>query len=255
MILRLPSLPARERGSKPWRGGLHQRDGASLPARERGSKLAEHARRASRPVAPRAGARIETMPVDGCRATRSSRSPRGSADRNYQYVYATNWPRRRSPRGSADRNDAADLRVSLPARERGSKPRHHARRSRRCRRRSPRGSADRNMPDGKGADRRRTSLPSRERGSKPLQRRIPLDREMSLPHGSADRSHTTAGDPGGGTCRSLMGARIETLREPSSPLSDRSLPHGSADPDRHSASAVPHAFCLLVPAKVGKMQR
>jgi hypothetical protein len=25
---------------------------------------------------------------------------------------------------------------------------------------------------------------------------------------------------------------------------DRSFPRGSADPDRHSASAVPHAFCL-----------
>ena len=32
-------------------------------------------------------------------------------------------------------------------------------------------------------------------------------------------------------------------------------PRGSADTNRHSASAVPHAFCLLVPAKVGKMQR
>ena len=28
----------------------------------------------------------------------------------------------------------------------------------------------------------------------------------------------------------------------------RPPPRGSADPDRHSASAVPHAFCLLVPA-------
>src|SRR5271166_3456068 len=126
---RSTSLPARERGSKHPGPIWRHHCGASLPARERGSKHQQvvghevHLRRSPRgsadrnavergeaigraAVAPRAGARIET----GCNA---SGHP---------------GPWRRSPRGSADRNSAVTCRrclarMSLPARERGSKRR------------------------------------------------------------------------------------------------------------------------------------
>src|SRR5271157_1790679 len=66
-----PSLPARERGSKQRPAQEHFGSAASLPARERGSKqLLPGFAFLARPVAPRAGARIETA---------SGRSPSGVA--------------------------------------------------------------------------------------------------------------------------------------------------------------------------------
>jgi len=121
------SLPARERGSKPASAFADSSRIWSLPARERGSKRFGFGARMSSPtVAPRAGARIETVarrtvcvvarvaPRAGARIETHTRSTR-SALRS-----------RRSPRGSADRNPYAPVDFvraprSLPARERGSK--------------------------------------------------------------------------------------------------------------------------------------
>ena len=102
--------------------------GPSLPARERGSKRPTLRHRdATRAVAPRAGAWIETRPWRRSHVGRDRRSPRGSVDRNFYGSY--NWPgaKSRSPRGSVDRNTLTRRRFcrsvrSLPARERGSKP-------------------------------------------------------------------------------------------------------------------------------------
>ena len=149
LIGALPSLPARERGSKLCRppsaigcAGRSPRGSAdrntaadveigdplrSLPARERGSKhqvdRQESCRLAGR--SPRGSAdRNRSIPMQSLR--RPSRSPRGSADRNNSRARSVISVRSRSPRGSADRNSAIcwgypPATGSLPARERGSK--------------------------------------------------------------------------------------------------------------------------------------
>jgi len=166
------SLPARERGSKQMIGNVKLIIGLSLPARERGSKQPIVCRaRIGHQVAPRAGARIETLCPRRHRDALCRRSPRGSADRN-----------------GTTPEPASVVVTSLPARERGSKlarrcpsevsqavaPRAGARietmqlseRSSLCSSRSPRGSADRNLQDVRAPRSWRPSLPARERGSK-----------------------------------------------------------------------------------------
>ncbi len=89
---------------RPHRRGERR---GSLPARERGSKLNTPGRvRRCGDVAPRAGAWIETLGAATGSAPRDCRSPRGSVDRN-----------------DADKPPIAEIVRSLPARERGSKPR------------------------------------------------------------------------------------------------------------------------------------
>ena len=122
-------------------------------------------------VAPRTGARIETLAGQARLRSRASRSPHGSADRN-------------SPGNSGRCHHC----LSLPARERGSKPGIDQASRAHAQGRSPHGSADRNLraylwmvdslrrsPHG-SADRNSRvrpvpivhtwSLPARERGSK-----------------------------------------------------------------------------------------
>ncbi len=126
------SLPARERGSKHERARGGRAIEKSLPARESGSKqrlcCGRHhgwGRRSPRgsvdrnpstwptgrrcaPVAPRAGAWIETAKARSARCRSSCRSPRGSVDRNFPKRGVPFGPNsRRSPRGSVDRNVSA----------------------------------------------------------------------------------------------------------------------------------------------------
>ena len=176
----------------------------SLPARERGSKPQRLSRaRRSTPVAPRAGARIETTQF--VRASSDSRvvAPRAGA-------------RIETPSGQCS---AASALGSLPARERGSKP--------------P-ASAGQRMPS--------PSLPARERGSKHAS-------GLRQPHG--DRVAPRAGARietacAGRDVRRLSdvapraGARIETCH----PATSRRVvvgrsPRGSADRNQPSNSPPP----------------
>ncbi len=144
------SLPVRERGSKRREQQRECSAAESLPVRERGSKrihlichvptLPLVAPRAGawietsrgphrwlmRLVAPRAGAWIETRQIGGERGHLQGRSPCGSVDRN-----------------RINDRDHHIMILSLPVRERGSKP----------------------MPGGAGNG-SNSSLPVRERGSK-----------------------------------------------------------------------------------------
>ena len=83
---RKQSLPTWERGSKPRRTSPILAPALSLPTWERGSKRAWTARWVAR----------------------SSRSPRGSVDRNANLASDETRLRRRSPRGSVDRNFGSD---------------------------------------------------------------------------------------------------------------------------------------------------
>ena len=180
-----------------------------LPARERGSK--RHIRAISiedvAKLAPRAGARIETISIDRHRSSPLRRSPRGSADRNRFRRRPRLTGYRVAPRAGA-RIETLTVSItpiaaaSLPARERGSKhptrpaappeptvaPRAGARieTAPRCvaganAGRSPRGSADRN-PMFSMTDRQVFwSLPARERGSKHREPWASQDRAGSLP--------------------------------------------------------------------------
>ena len=191
----LPSLPARERGSKHRHRRLHGALHASLPARERGSK---HPARRPEPGgrerrSPRGSADRNLPPPQTAVVTTTRRSPRGSADRNNfakSHVTATTS---RSPRGSADRNCPfrcwkVRATVSLPARERGSKPDAGLAAGARGARRSPRGSADRNC--GKST--------------------ILKGRSGRSPRGSADRNECDVGDGWVLSVAPRAGARIET---------------------------------------------
>ena len=126
-----PSLPVRERGSKP---AFRDPDGAgqpSLPVRERGSKQLVH-----RYLQPS-----------------RRRSPCGSVDRNTSRKVAPCLMACRSPCGSVDRNHRRRL--------------HHLNRSGR----SPCGSVDRNYERRRFWFTDQRSLPVRERGSKPAMHR------------------------------------------------------------------------------------
>ena len=125
-------------------------------------------------VAPRAGAWIETSLMSSSACAMQCRSPRGSVDRNM-------------PRSACTVRDA----VSLPARERGSKPFDHERAWLICvslpaRERGSKHHASREP------DRRCMSLPARERGSKPFSA---VDRcagaASRSPRGSVDRNQPT----------------------------------------------------------------
>ena len=75
------SLPVRERGLKPLARATGGSCWSSLPVRERGLKrCVAHVNLLVRPVAPRAGAWIETCPARHCRAGQACRSPCGSVD-------------------------------------------------------------------------------------------------------------------------------------------------------------------------------
>ncbi len=190
---RFKSLPARERGSKPLRASPELLAGAGRSPR--GSVDRNSTRGQDGPVAkcrsPRGS--VDRNPQRaGLFYGRRSRSPRGSVDRNRLRPIAalaclvapragawieTVWKlpqmvehRRRSPRGSVDRNSAVTnmngvASVSLPARERGSKPQKPVP--------APmmpgslpareRGS---NTQDGRFRSAGALSLPARERGSK-----------------------------------------------------------------------------------------
>src|SRR5271166_1128098 len=191
----LPSLPARERGSKRHNTGTGQR---------------------CRHVAPRAGARIETGAPLSFRSFSSCRSPRGSADRN-----------------NAALREVEPLFESLPARERGSKPSgcscsaileavapragarietaHGPSSDRTWTGRSPRGSADRNSSCLAMAGQRRRSLPARERGSKPLAPSPAAASQQSLPaRERGSKQHLDAGVQPALAVAPRAGARIET---------------------------------------------
>ena len=190
----------------------------SLPARERGSK-----------------------PFGTCLSAGTlRRSPRGSADRNDLLTPGRLIVRRRSPRGSADRNRQLGSRcarraVSLPARERGSKPsittcRPLRRGSLPARERgskpqpasgrrqrndvAPRAGARIETEVGNHYRRERWSLPARERGSKPWMdvssagrtpASLPARERGSKRHSQARKEHSNGVAP-------RAGARIETRR-------------------------------------------
>ena len=62
----------------------------------------------------------------------------------------------------------------------------------------------------------------------------------SLPHGSADRNANSDRTIGGGSGRSLTGARIETSSRATRLRLSASLPHGSADRNQHPISHFQH---------------
>ena len=143
----------------------------SRPARARGSKPTIPINKIRpRPVASRAGARIETShPNRACwrrssrparargskrqgdagLSRRVSRVPRGRADRNIIAASSASATSGRVPRGRADRNTddkdkAMTFDTSRPARARGSKHGGSVRKDDTPGRRVPRGRADRN---------------------------------------------------------------------------------------------------------------
>ena len=106
----------------------------------------------------------------GCRV------PRGRADRNIVMTCHPNPPGGRVPRGRADRNvceaGASDgVRMSRPARARGSKRSSHPHQNLTTKGRVPRGRADRNIRMPTHLRYHRMSRPARARGSKRQRKR------------------------------------------------------------------------------------
>ena len=186
------------------------------------------------PIAPRAGARIETVGRSRGTAPGGHRSPRGSAERNRLSMTGSDARGYRSPRGSADRNQSPVMPASRPriAPRAGARiETYTAGRRQGCSRIAPRAGARIETYDITDLDAEvARSLPARERGSK-------QDREFERhamvhrsPPGSADRnlsssylSGTSAGVAPG------AGARIRTP-------SDEVL-QPSQSPSRSSASS------------------
>ena len=195
-------------------------DGNRLPESPRGSAdrntILEFVTLAS-PVAPRAGARIETIWVLLCDARQRSlparergskhgnrccsrsfwgcRSPRGSADRNQSRPGRNRWSEVAPRAGARIETRQADIlehkHMSLPARERGSK-----------------------LGFGWASDRPRSSLPARERGSKLLEVDVVGDNGEVAPRAGArietlSRVHRF----GHHNVAPRAGARIETSRD------------------------------------------
>ncbi len=123
--------------------------------------------------------------------------------------------RKSLPHGSADRNGTSGGKVIeaevAPSRERGSK---------RCNRRLQHGHDH--------------VAPSRERGSKRSTIRRCAGGWRSLPHGSADRNPTPRWRPTSPACRSLTGARIETIPR------DATASNSTVAPSRERGSKLRH---------------
>ena len=180
----------------------------SLPVRERGSKpnhLGEQPRQPQ--VAPRAGAWIETRVAIRCLNSASGRSPCGSVDRN-----------------NASGRLVSFTGASLPVRERGSKPGHEPRAGH-VDGRSPCGSVDRNSDAIRDRLRDVASLPVRERGSKRHRRGGPRGIPKSLPVRERGSKHVGADTvPTRGSVAPRAGAWIETRTGPDQTVPASSLP-------------------------------
>ena len=163
--------------------------------RERGSKqLAAQRSDDGQPVAPHAGAWIETPNCKRSFKRRTCRSPCGSVDRNNQGATACTTQSRRSPCGSVDRNASISSPTTSPPG------------------RSPCGSVDRNMQSAAHVIHDGASLPMRERGSK-LSLGVQFAMKWSRsPCGSVDRNFRSLHTMTSTIVAPHAGAWVETWR-------------------------------------------
>ena len=173
-------------------------------------------------VAPRAGARIETLSMTPSISTRTVAPRAGARIETLTHIeldiVMAVAPRAGARIETCSGRLAAVAQLSLPARERGSKQ-AMGRMVARNGSRSPRGSADRNAAGRARRREWRRSLPARERGSKLDQSDVLAEQAMSLP------------------ARERGSKQMRHQRYPRAPTSLPARERGSKHPDARRAAA------------------